>query len=200
MPRKKPVTNAVFSASECDLRVPSSSASARPTARAELDLAGLISMAAATRSSWSVSAMRGEQRARGAPTRSAELPHSANAATRERRSMGVAIGKFADFLSLTVISNIITSKNLKHRPPFIFARNPPMPSAEPSPKKARSDDVSLQGFLERVNGSYESVHTAFEHQFWGTKMALSTLSPDGQLCVCPRACARACLPPRLSTL
>ena len=69
-----------------------------------------------------------------------------------------------------------------------------MPSAEPSPKKARSDDVSLQGFLERVNGSYESVHTAFEHQFWGTKMALSTLSPDGQLCVC-RARAHELPPP-----
>ena len=64
-----------------------------------------------------------------------------------------------------------------------------MPSAEPSPKKARSDGVSLQDFLDRVNASYESVHTAFEHQFWGTKMALSTLSPDGQ-CVC-RARARA---------
>ena len=45
MPRKKPVTNAVFSATECDLRVPSSSASARPVERADSALTGLISIA-----------------------------------------------------------------------------------------------------------------------------------------------------------
>ena len=42
-------------------------------------------------------------------------------------------------------------------------------------------DPELQSFLDKVNSEYEKVHLAFEHQFWGTKMALSTPSPaDGK--------------------
>lgn len=40
-------------------------------------------------------------------------------------------------------------------------------------------DAELQAFIDGVNSGYEAVHCAFEHQFWGTKMALSAAAPGG---------------------
>ena len=40
-------------------------------------------------------------------------------------------------------------------------------------------DAELQAFIDGVNSGYEAVHCAFEHQFCGTKMALSAAAPGG---------------------
>eukprot|EP00035_Acanthoeca_spectabilis_P002188 m.85739 g.85739 ORF g.85739 m.85739 type:complete len:321 (+) comp11413_c0_seq2:76-1038(+) len=40
------------------------------------------------------------------------------------------------------------------------------------------DDPTVAAFIDRVNTEYETVHLAFEEQFWGTKMALQGDAPD----------------------
>merc|ERR1712146_260363 len=40
------------------------------------------------------------------------------------------------------------------------------------PVKASGTAGDLQSFIDETNLEYESVHKAFEDQFWGTKMAL----------------------------
>ena len=40
-------------------------------------------------------------------------------------------------------------------------------------KRGKTEDSECAELIDRVNAAYDPLHTAFEEQFWGTKMNLS---------------------------